>query len=158
MQPLDSMVFQWFPRVANHSSNDGLVAIHRYGLNGAIWRLFHSKFSFQELMVSHSCSQNWSWLDSMKTSFGSSQNWFHVITAVHCAAPLFWSNIFFLQHQFLSSTFGKFPLISFPMFLSRKFWWFWYGDNDKKVAKNCWEGNEDGAYLHKCCTLQMMAT
>ena len=31
-QPLDSMVFQWFPMVANHWSNDGMVTIHRYGL------------------------------------------------------------------------------------------------------------------------------
>ena len=26
------MVFQWFPMVANHWSNDGMVTIHRYGL------------------------------------------------------------------------------------------------------------------------------
>ena len=31
-QPLDPMVFQWFPMVANHWSNDGMVTIHRYGL------------------------------------------------------------------------------------------------------------------------------
>ena len=32
-QPLDPMVFQWFPMVANHWSNDGMVTIHRYGLH-----------------------------------------------------------------------------------------------------------------------------
>ena len=32
-QPLDSMVFQWFPMIANHWSNDGMVTIHRYGLD-----------------------------------------------------------------------------------------------------------------------------
>ena len=26
------MVFQWFPMVANHWSNDGMVTIHRSGL------------------------------------------------------------------------------------------------------------------------------
>ena len=31
-QPLDMMVFQWFPMVANHWSSDGMVTIHRYGL------------------------------------------------------------------------------------------------------------------------------
>ena len=31
-QPLDTMVYQWFPMVANHWSNDGMVTIHRYGL------------------------------------------------------------------------------------------------------------------------------
>ena len=31
-QPLDTMVFQWFPMVANHWSNDGVVTIHRRGL------------------------------------------------------------------------------------------------------------------------------
>ena len=31
-QPLDTMVFQWFPMVANHRSNDGMVRIHGYGL------------------------------------------------------------------------------------------------------------------------------
>ena len=30
--PLVSMVFQWFLMVANHWSNDGMVTIHRYGL------------------------------------------------------------------------------------------------------------------------------
>ena len=30
-QPLDTMIFQWFPMVANHWSNDGMVTIHRYG-------------------------------------------------------------------------------------------------------------------------------
>jgi len=30
--PLETMVFQWFPMVANHWSNDGMVTIHRYGL------------------------------------------------------------------------------------------------------------------------------
>ena len=33
-QPLDTMVFQWFPMVANHWSNDRMVTIHRSGL----WR------------------------------------------------------------------------------------------------------------------------
>ena len=32
-QPLDTMVFQWFSMVANHWSNDGMVTIHRSGLN-----------------------------------------------------------------------------------------------------------------------------
>ena len=32
-QPLDTMVFQLFPMVANHWSNDGMVTIHRYGLS-----------------------------------------------------------------------------------------------------------------------------
>ena len=31
-ESLDSMVFQWFPMVANHWSNNGMVTIHRYGL------------------------------------------------------------------------------------------------------------------------------
>ena len=31
-QPLDTMVFQWFPMVANHWSDDGMVTIHRSGL------------------------------------------------------------------------------------------------------------------------------
>ena len=31
-QPLDTMVFQWFPMVVNHWSNNGMVTIHRYGL------------------------------------------------------------------------------------------------------------------------------
>ena len=31
-RPLDTMVFQWFPMVANHRSNDGMVTIHRSGL------------------------------------------------------------------------------------------------------------------------------
>ena len=30
--PLETMVFQWFPMVANHWSNDGMVTIHRSGL------------------------------------------------------------------------------------------------------------------------------
>ena len=30
--PLETMVFQWFPMVANHWSNDGMITIHRYGL------------------------------------------------------------------------------------------------------------------------------
>ena len=38
-QPLDMMVFQWFPMVANHWSNDGMVKIHRYGLFMSIWRM-----------------------------------------------------------------------------------------------------------------------
>ena len=33
-QPLDPMVCQWFPMVANHWSIDGMVTIHRYGLGG----------------------------------------------------------------------------------------------------------------------------
>ena len=32
-QPLDTMVFQCFPMVANHWSNGGLVTIHHYGLS-----------------------------------------------------------------------------------------------------------------------------
>ena len=44
-QPLDMMVFQWFPMVANHWSSDGMVTIHRLflinrnikGIKG-IWR------------------------------------------------------------------------------------------------------------------------
>ena len=36
-QPLDPMVFQWFPMVANHWSNDGMVTIHRYGLIGVLF-------------------------------------------------------------------------------------------------------------------------
>ena len=32
-QPLELMVFQWFPMVTNHWSNDGMVTIHRYGQN-----------------------------------------------------------------------------------------------------------------------------
>ena len=32
-QPLDTMVFQWFPMVANSWSNNGMVTIHRHGLN-----------------------------------------------------------------------------------------------------------------------------
>ena len=31
------MVFQWFPMVANHWSNDGMVTIHRYGLIGVLF-------------------------------------------------------------------------------------------------------------------------
>ena len=31
-KPLVAMVFQWFPMVANHWSNDGMVTIHRSGL------------------------------------------------------------------------------------------------------------------------------
>ena len=31
-KPLVAMVFQWFPMVANHWSDDGMVAIHRSGL------------------------------------------------------------------------------------------------------------------------------
>ena len=31
-QPLDMMVFQWFPMVANHWSNNGMVTVHCYGL------------------------------------------------------------------------------------------------------------------------------
>ena len=31
-QPLDTMVFQWFPMVVNHWSDDGMVTIHRSGL------------------------------------------------------------------------------------------------------------------------------
>ena len=31
-QPLDTMVFQWFPMVANHWSKDWMVTIHRSGL------------------------------------------------------------------------------------------------------------------------------
>ena len=31
-QSLDTMVFQWFPMVANHWSDDGMVTIHRSGL------------------------------------------------------------------------------------------------------------------------------
>ena len=33
-QPLDTMVFQWFPMEGNHWSNDGIVTIHRRGLGG----------------------------------------------------------------------------------------------------------------------------
>ena len=35
-QPLDTMVFQWFPMVANHWSDDGMVTIHRSGLVGTL--------------------------------------------------------------------------------------------------------------------------
>ena len=31
-QPSDTMVFQWFPMVANHWSNYGMVMIHHHGL------------------------------------------------------------------------------------------------------------------------------
>jgi len=30
--PIETMVFQWFPMVDNHWSNDGMVTIHRRGL------------------------------------------------------------------------------------------------------------------------------
>ena len=33
--PLETMFFQWFPMVGNHWSNDGMVMIHRYGLDRA---------------------------------------------------------------------------------------------------------------------------
>ena len=36
-QPLDTMVFQWFPMVANHWFNDGMVTIHRHGLTTAVY-------------------------------------------------------------------------------------------------------------------------
>ena len=36
-QPLDTMVFQWFPMVGNHWSNDGMVTIHRRCLIWIIW-------------------------------------------------------------------------------------------------------------------------
>ena len=63
--------------VANfYVSNFHILEYARFFLS-----IFHPKFSFQELMVFYSYSQNWSRLNSMKTSFGSSQNWFHVITA-----------------------------------------------------------------------------
>ena len=32
-QLLDTMIFQWFPMVANHWSDDGMVTIHRSGLD-----------------------------------------------------------------------------------------------------------------------------
>ena len=31
-RPLDTIVFQWFPMVAYHWSDDGMVTIHRSGL------------------------------------------------------------------------------------------------------------------------------
>ena len=39
-KPLVAMVFQWFPMVANHWSDDGMVTIHRSGL---VHTLSHSK-------------------------------------------------------------------------------------------------------------------
>ena len=44
-QPLVPMVFQWFPMVANHWSNDGLVTIHRYGLHGYNIQTFNEHFT-----------------------------------------------------------------------------------------------------------------
>ena len=38
-QPLDTMVFKWFPMVVNHWSNDWIVMIHRHGLSQAFLRL-----------------------------------------------------------------------------------------------------------------------
>ena len=35
-QPLDTLVFQWFPMAANHWSDDGMVTIHRSGLDPGI--------------------------------------------------------------------------------------------------------------------------
>ena len=35
-QPLDTMVFQWFPMVANHWFNDGMVTTHCYGTTHCI--------------------------------------------------------------------------------------------------------------------------
>merc|ERR1712032_723408 len=34
--PLETMVIQWFPMLANHWSNDGMVTIHRRGLNPSL--------------------------------------------------------------------------------------------------------------------------
>ena len=46
-KPLVAMVFQWFPMVANHWSDDGMVMIHRSGLFGSIGKItFHSLVVF----------------------------------------------------------------------------------------------------------------
>ena len=56
-QPLDTMVFQWFPMVANHRSNDGMVRIHGYGLQ----RKLETKVSgLTEKQKKDSARQIWS--------------------------------------------------------------------------------------------------
>ena len=45
-KPLIAMVFQWFPMVANHWSDDGMVTIHRSGLNVFVGVIVQASFSF----------------------------------------------------------------------------------------------------------------
>ena len=42
-QPLDTMVFQWFPMVANHWSDDGMATIHRSGSGKMSSYIFHCR-------------------------------------------------------------------------------------------------------------------
>ena len=44
-KPLLAMVFQWFPMVVNHWSDDGMVTIHRSGLSQSIGKIT-SKYFF----------------------------------------------------------------------------------------------------------------
>ena len=48
-QPLDTMVFQWFSMVANHWSDDGMVTIHRSGLQSDPTNLFVCSHLFQRV-------------------------------------------------------------------------------------------------------------
>ena len=45
-KPLVAMVFQWFPMVANHWSDDGMVTIHRSGLFVFVGVIVQASFSF----------------------------------------------------------------------------------------------------------------
>ena len=42
------MVFQWFPMVANHWSDDGMVMIHRSGLDHLLERLERDEILFHD--------------------------------------------------------------------------------------------------------------
>ena len=44
-KPLVAMVFQWFPMVANHWSDDGMVMIHRSGLLSTYRRIPRGAFT-----------------------------------------------------------------------------------------------------------------
>ena len=49
-QPLDTIVFQWFPMVANHWSNDGMGTIHRYGLLTVKYTFFYAFHKLKYLL------------------------------------------------------------------------------------------------------------
>ena len=46
-----AMVFQWFPMVANHWSDDGMVTIHRSGLIPVDFKSYAVVFKGKGLMM-----------------------------------------------------------------------------------------------------------
>ena len=84
----DPMVFQWFPMVANHWSNNGMVTIHRYGLVTFLSILHWPYFTLVKKWTLQCIWDNNTWFHMFSTTISVFNSnfcpYFHCPTFVSC--------------------------------------------------------------------------